>query len=454
MKRIAVFSDIHGNYQALDAILNKINDNNYDEIIFLGDAIGIGPSPYECLNRLLESDITFIYGNHEMYSINGCVSFKNIKPDSRPHHLWTDDKIKELKEKLMNKMIYEKTISNVKFFHYQKDENNIILRPNDFPTVDYLDETFENVKEDYIIYGHSHITNYIKGKKNYFCLGSSGCVKDNHTFYTEVLIGDKIEINKIDVDYDRDKFIETFNNTDYPMKEFMGNVFFNIKEKSVRTNLIAHRGIHDKYIPENSLGAFKKALYYNIPIELDVHILKDNTVVVIHDDNLKRLTGVDKKLCECTYEEIKDLRLKNTDEKIPSLKDILKFIDGKVLLDIELKTDVKGYKLENELIKILKNYNGEFILKSFSYKTVKYLKKHTNYKVGLLLSSFNGYKKSIINRINFNVILKPDFLACNKKILDYKCVKTFKKDIYIWTIKSDEEITLYKADYYICENIF
>ena len=65
MKKIAVFSDIHGNYQALDAILNDIKKYDYDEVIFLGDAIGIGPEPYKCLDRLLKSNITYIYGNHE-----------------------------------------------------------------------------------------------------------------------------------------------------------------------------------------------------------------------------------------------------------------------------------------------------------------------------------------------------------------------------------------------------
>ena len=54
MKKIAVFSDIHGNYQVLDAILNDIKKYNYDEVIFLGDAIGIGPEPYKCLDRLLK----------------------------------------------------------------------------------------------------------------------------------------------------------------------------------------------------------------------------------------------------------------------------------------------------------------------------------------------------------------------------------------------------------------
>lgn len=219
-------------------------------------------------------------------------------------------------------------------------------------------------------------------------------------------------------------------------------------------NIIAHRGIHNEAIPENSMKAFSLALKKNIPIEFDVHILKDKNIVVFHDDNLKRMTNKDKFIKECTYEEIKDLKLKNTDEKIPLLKDVLKLVDGKVLLDIELKMDVTDHSLEDGLTEILKDYNGEVILKSFDYRKVKYLKKHTNYKIGLLIKRMSGFKDFIIRNINFNILIKPDFLACNKNMLDCKSVKTFKKDIYIWTIKNKDELKIYKSDYYISENIF
>lgn len=219
-------------------------------------------------------------------------------------------------------------------------------------------------------------------------------------------------------------------------------------------NIIAHRGIHNEAIPENSMKAFSLALKKNISIEFDVHILKDKNIVVFHDDNLKRMTNKDKFIKECTYEEIKDLKLKNTDEKIPLLKDVLKLVDGKVLLDIELKMDVTDHSLEDGLIEILKDYNGEVILKSFDYRKVKYLKKHTNYKIGLLIKRMSGFKDFIIRNINFNILIKPDFLACNKNMLDCKSVKTFKKDIYIWTIKNKDELKIYKSDYYISENIF
>ena len=173
----------------------------------------------------------------------------------------------------------------------------------------------------------------------------------------------------------------------------------------MKNKLIAHRGLHDKDTPENSMGAFKKALEKDIAIEFDVHLLKDNKIVVFHDDNLKRMTGIDKKINELSYDEIKDIKLANSDEKIPLLEDVLKLVNGKVLLDIELKCDHEKYKLEDALIEVLKDYTGKIVLKSFDYKTVKYLKKKTSYKVGILIKNLEGKN---INKFD-RYLLKSNF---------------------------------------------
>jgi len=73
----------------------------------------------------------------------------------------------------------------------------------------------------------------------------------------------------------------------------------------LKSNIIAHRGYYNNQdIPENSIKAFKKALKYNYIIEFDIHLLKDNNIVVFHDDNLKRITGINKKLKDLTYDDI------------------------------------------------------------------------------------------------------------------------------------------------------
>ena len=77
---------------------------------------------------------------------------------------------------------------------------------------------------------------------------------------------------------------------------------------------IAHRGYHDKNIPENSLAAFSKAIEKGYAIELDVQLLADGTVVVFHDDSLSRMTGNDGYIKYLNKEDLKVLKLKGTKE--------------------------------------------------------------------------------------------------------------------------------------------
>ena len=97
----------------------------------------------------------------------------------------------------------------------------------------------------------------------------------------------------------------------------------------LKNKLIAHRGYHDikKKIPENSIAAFKRAIRFNYPIEIDVHLTKDNKLVVFHDYSLKRVCGVNKKIEECTYSELLKYNLFDTKYKIPLFKEVLKLVE-------------------------------------------------------------------------------------------------------------------------------
>ena len=72
-----------------------------------------------------------------------------------------------------------------------------------------------------------------------------------------------------------------------------------------KNKIIAHRGIHDSYIVENTLLAFLKAVEKGYAIELDVRLLKDDVIVVYHDFNLQRLTGINKLIESCKQDYIK-----------------------------------------------------------------------------------------------------------------------------------------------------
>ena len=231
--------------------------------------------------------------------------------------------------------------------------------------------------------------------------------------------------------------------------------------KKYKNLIVAHRGIHDnKIIPENSISSFKKAVEKNIPIELDLHLTKDKHLVVFHDDNLLRMTGEDKYIKDLTLNEIKQLYLLNTKEKIPTLEEALALVNKKVLLDIELKNTDRIKELVNVTLEKLNKYQGDFIIKSFNAKIIKYMKKkNPSYTYGLLLSS--NHPNKLYNWFTKSKILlkyyKPDFLAISKKLITNKNIQYYYKThpIFIWTIKSKKELEEYKnTDYsYICNNL-
>lgn len=86
--KIAIFSDIHGNLEALKSIIEDINKKEFDEVIYLGDAIGIGPQPKECLELLKQSNVKFILGNHELYFLRGTEIDDEIKDTQLAHMKW------------------------------------------------------------------------------------------------------------------------------------------------------------------------------------------------------------------------------------------------------------------------------------------------------------------------------------------------------------------------------
>lgn len=211
---------------------------------------------------------------------------------------------------------------------------------------------------------------------------------------------------------------------------------------------IAHRGYHNSQYPENSMGAFKRAMEHGYGIELDIHILKDGNVIVFHDDNLKRLTGVDKDIAKCTYGEIKDLKLYDTEERIPLLKDVLAEVNGKFGIMVELKNSVKVGRLEEKTYALLKNYKGDFIVQSFSPFSVAWFKKNApEFARGQLAGSFKGeqvawYKKILLRNFMLNGMSKPDFVNYDVRYLDRFIIKLLKrrgKVIFGWTARSQKE---------------
>ena len=140
---------------------------------------------------------------------------------------------------------------------------------------------------------------------------------------------------------------------------------------------IAHRGFHDMNhaIWENTLAAFSRAADAGFAIECDVHIVADGNIVVFHDDTLDRLCGISGDVRSRTSAELGLLTIGGTAERIPTLKQMLKLVDGRVPLVIELK----GRQGEDDgfaetVLDDLEGYKGHVALMSFDPWVLKDLK--------------------------------------------------------------------------------
>lgn len=209
----------------------------------------------------------------------------------------------------------------------------------------------------------------------------------------------------------------------------------------------AHRGLHtgDDIIPENSTAAFERAVDYGYAIELDVRLSSDGRVVVFHDKSLYRMTGVNGFIDNLTWAEIKGLKLLGSKYSIPLLKYVLKLIDGKVPLLIEVKNTGMPGPLEQALVDTLKGYKGKFAVQSFNPLSLKYFKENAP---GIIRGQLSGclkgenlayYKKFLIRYLLLNSLSSPSYVAyeigCFPKWMA-NCQR--RKGIYLlgWTSKS------------------
>jgi len=233
--KIAIFSDIHGNLQALQAILKDIKAKQIDEVIYLGDIISIGPNPKECLDLIIKSKIMFILGNHDLYFLNKKYFKEDIDDNEKEHQKWVDSKLSAKYKTYFNscplQIVKLLGKTKVSFQHFLFTSNKIYP----FESLNIVKNGEINSKLDGLyditFIGHEHNTFEIKkSKKELICVGSSGCTKGDNTFYTILNYkNNDITIEKINLKYDRKKLENTLKNSPYPCSDFISKIFFGIQ---------------------------------------------------------------------------------------------------------------------------------------------------------------------------------------------------------------------------------
>lgn len=214
----------------------------------------------------------------------------------------------------------------------------------------------------------------------------------------------------------------------------------------------AHRGLfkQDQTIPENSMPAFKRAVDAGYGIELDVALTKDDVVVVFHDDNLKRMTGMDRGIGHIAFEELRSLKLAGTEYITPTFQEVLELVDGRVPLIVEIKNGKKNELLCRKVLAMLECYKGEYCIESFNPFIVRWFKRNApeiirgqlsmNYKEEKTMGCITRFA---LEKLLLNFLGRPNFIAykhtdCSK--LGFMINHSFGIVTVAWTIESQEEM--------------
>lgn len=160
--------------------------------------------------------------------------------------------------------------------------------------------------------------------------------------------------------------------------------------------IIAHRGGR-AWAPENTMAGFRRSLELGVHgIELDVQRCTTGELVVFHDEDLKRTTDSAGLLANCSFEELRRLSAgewyeeRFSDERIPLLKEVLDLLQGKIVLNIELKNSPIEYPdIEDDLLDVIAGYPVEsLIISSFDHKLMfKLHEKAPELKIALLAAA-------------------------------------------------------------------
>lgn len=231
-------------------------------------------------------------------------------------------------------------------------------------------------------------------------------------------------------------------NVFYLFKSFRTNPFYNVEYLNDAT-VTAHRGCSCD-APENTMAAFRNAVEATADyIELDVHETKDGVIVVMHDDSLYRTTGINRKIYNVTYDEIKELDAGSwfSDDpefaecRIPTLEEVMAYTSGKIKLNIEIKLSDSEPDLVRSVAELIEKYGytDECYVTSMNYDALTEIKEYNeNIRTGYILTMAYG---------DFYTIDDVDAFSINMAYIDKNVIDEIHsrgKQIFAWTVNDRE----------------
>ncbi|HBU13352.1 MAG TPA: glycerophosphodiester phosphodiesterase [Clostridiales bacterium] len=221
----------------------------------------------------------------------------------------------------------------------------------------------------------------------------------------------------------------------------------------------AHRGLHGgDGVPENSLAAFQRAVREGCAIEMDIRLTRDGHLVVFHDGNLLRMTGLFEKVRRLGLAGLKELQLEGTDERIPTLREALLLVDGSVPILFELKSAGITGRLERKFYNEIKQYNGRFAVQSFSPWSLRWFRRNAPhiprgqlaFDIRFCGASMCAWKMHFLRlllqwqqHIELNYLCRPHFISYEYHGVDKKILRKLRQrgaPVLAWTVRDRERI--------------
>ena len=222
---------------------------------------------------------------------------------------------------------------------------------------------------------------------------------------------------------------------------FLRNVLFYEVGNRIRledtAQITAHRGSSDD-APENSMSSLMTAVDQMADYaEIDVRATKDGVPVLLHDASLKRTAGVDKKIWDVTYQELEELDAGGwyssayAGERIPSLSDVLDYADGKIKLNIEIKSSSESPDLVRTVVQMITDHHFEnqCVITSFNYKLLSEVKEYNpEIRTGLIVTVLLGHYGQLQNVDFFSL----NMLSVSRALVEKVHAKGY--EIHVWGV--------------------
>jgi predicted phosphodiesterase len=238
-QRLAIITDIHGNYAALQAVLKELETLAVDHIYCLGDMIAIGHETNEVLETLASrNDTSMILGNHEdevLRVIDGHSSQSSV--GEKQHHEWIANTMRTEFVPLLKSLPLTLSPSiegkHLLFTHYHMDEGNTYMQIDRHPTIEKLDKLYSQHQIDFVGFGHHHPVHFYESTHAlYVNPGALGCSFRPEARFGLITINEKNLICELRaVAYDNQKFFRKYETLQVPDYEFILNVFHGNQHK-------------------------------------------------------------------------------------------------------------------------------------------------------------------------------------------------------------------------------